>query len=396
MKMKKTTITLLMSCLLLTKVSAAAANSDISPYALRYMQQAQTLSAKEQNQQAIEHLLTAEVSRPGDVAAISRMLGILYWQSEQAEHSVIALEKALNTQGLADDEQWRTRRMLSSIYLTLGEFRQALPHLELLTQSIPEGENAAEVWLHLAQAHYSLEQWRETLLALEKQRKLDPKPSVAVLSISLGAHAQLEQWSQVVDNAKQLIALQPEKKIWWMQAYSGYLNLRQQKAALDILTLAQLKGIALLDSERKSLAYLYASQGIYEKAAVTLSQLEQADSDLELIRLQAQYWQAAKEWQKSLHFWHKAAEIESKYHWEVAVLQNQLQKYQQVIASLDQMENQQRFYDAQLLKVNALYRLNRLEAALALAKKADAIKSSTQTQSWVRFLSHKKSETPEV
>ncbi|WP_065861102.1 tetratricopeptide repeat protein [Vibrio cidicii] len=394
--MKKTTITLLMSCLLLTKVSAAAANSDISPYALRYMQQAQTLSAKEQNQQAIEHLLTAEVSRPGDVAAISRMLGILYWQSEQAEHSVIALEKALNAQGLADDEQWRTRRMLSSIYLTLGQFRQALPHLELLTQSIPEGENAAEVWLHLAQAHYSLEQWRETLLALEKQRKLDPKPSVAVLSISLGAHAQLEQWSQVVDNAKQLIALQPEKKIWWMQAYSGYLNLRQQKAALDILTLAQLKGIALLDSERKSLAYLYASQGIYEKAAVTLSQLERADSDLELIRLQAQYWQAAKEWQKSLHFWHKAAEIESKYHWEVAVLQNQLQKYQQVIASLDQMENQQRFYDAQLLKVNALYRLNRLEAALALAKKADAIKSSTQTQSWVRFLSHKKSETPEV
>lgn len=396
MKMKKTTITLLMSCLLLTKVSAAAPNSDISPYALRYMQQAQTLSAKEQNQQAIEHLLTAEVSRPGDVAAISRMLGILYWQSEQAEHSVIALEKALNALGLADDEQWRTRRMLSSIYLTLGQFRQALPHLELLTQSIPEGENAAEVWLHLAQAHYSLDQWRETLLALEKQRKLDPKPSVAVLSISLGAHAQLEQWSQVVDNAKQLIALQPEKKIWWMQAYSGYLNLRQQKAALDILTLAQLKGIALLDSERKSLAYLYASQGIYEKAAVTLSQLEQADSDLELIRLQAQYWQAAKEWQKSLHFWHKAAEIESKYHWEVAVLQNQLQKYQQVIASLDQMENQQRFYDAQLLKVNALYRLNRLEAALALAKKADAIKSSTQTQSWVRFLSHKKSETPEV
>ncbi|EGR2795929.1 ferrichrome ABC transporter substrate-binding protein [Vibrio navarrensis] len=396
MKMKKTTITLLMSCLLLTKVSAAAPNSDISPYALRYMQQAQTLSAKEQNQQAIEHLLTAEVSRPGDVAAISRMLGILYWQSEQAQHSVMALEKALNAQGLADDEQWRTRRMLSSIYLTLGQFRQALPHLELLTQSIPEGENAAEVWLHLAQAHYSLEQWRETLLALEKQRKLDPKPSVAVLSISLGAHAQLEQWSQVVDNAKQLIALQPEKKIWWMQAYSGYLNLRQQKAALDILTLAQLKGITLLDSELKSLAYLYASQGIYEKAAVTLSQLEQADSDLELIRLQAQYWQAAKEWQKSLHFWHKAAEIESKYHWEVAVLQNQLQKYQQVIASLDQMENQQRFYDAQLLKVNALYRLNRLEAALALAKKADAIKSSTQTQSWVRFLSHKKSETPEV
>ncbi|EHA1126683.1 ferrichrome ABC transporter substrate-binding protein [Vibrio navarrensis] len=394
--MKKTTITLLMSCLLLTKVSAAAPNSDISPYALRYMQQAQTLSAKEQNQQAIEHLLTAEVSRPGDVAAISRMLGILYWQSEQAQHSVMALEKALNAQGLADDEQWRTRRMLSSIYLTLGQFRQALPHLELLTQSIPEGENAAEVWLHLAQAHYSLEQWRETLLALEKQRKLDPKPSVAVLSISLGAHAQLEQWSQVVDNAKQLIALQPEKKIWWMQAYSGYLNLRQQKAALDILTLAQLKGITLLDSELKSLAYLYASQGIYEKAAVTLSQLEQADSDLELIRLQAQYWQAAKEWQKSLHFWHKAAEIESKYHWEVAVLQNQLQKYQQVIASLDQMENQQRFYDAQLLKVNALYRLNRLEAALALAKKADAIKSSTQTQSWVRFLSHKKSETPEV
>ncbi|RAH17681.1 ferrichrome ABC transporter substrate-binding protein, partial [Vibrio vulnificus] len=68
---------------------------------------------------------------------------------------------------------------------------------------------------------------------------------------------------------------------------------------------------------------------------------------------------------------------------------NQLQRYQQVLISLAEMNNPKRQFDAQLLKINALYRLERIDQAYAQAKKADALRSTKQTQNWLKFLSHK-------
>ncbi|POB65911.1 ferrichrome ABC transporter substrate-binding protein, partial [Vibrio vulnificus] len=79
--------------------------------------------------------------------------------------------------------------------------------------------------------------------------------------------------------------------------------------------------------------------------------------------------------------------------WEVAILENQLQRYQQVLISLAEMDNPQRQFDAQLLKINALYRLERIDQAYAQAKKADALRSTKQTQTWLKFLSHKLKST---
>ncbi|HAS8561526.1 TPA: tetratricopeptide repeat protein [Vibrio vulnificus] len=391
--MKKRILTLLLTQWLWQPAALAASGTNVSQYTARVMQNAQQLADNNALADAIAKLNSAEVSRPDDVAALSKLLGIYYWQSEQFTRSIASLEKALSFELFTFEEEWVTRRMLTQLYLTQGDYKKAIPQLNKLLKQVPENESAAEIWRYLAQAQYSVENWRETIAATKGFQRVENKPDTTILSLALAAHVQLEQWKSVIPLAKQLIALEPSNKNWWLQAYNAYLNLGQEKSALDMLTLIELQGLELNEAETKSLAYLYAAQGIYQKAAQTLARIENSQQDPKLIKLQAQYWQAAKEWQQALKFWQRLAKQESQYQWEVAILENQLQRYQQVLISLAEMDNPQRQFDAQLLKINALYRLERIDQAYAQAKKADALRSTKQTQTWLKFLSHKLKST---
>ncbi|ELG4948065.1 tetratricopeptide repeat protein [Vibrio vulnificus] len=391
--MKKQILTLLLTQWLWQPAALAASGTNVSQYTARVMQNAQQLADNNALADAIAKLNSAEVSRPDDVAALSKLLGIYYWQAEQFTRSIASLEKALSFELFTFEEEWVTRRMLTQLYLTQGDYKKAIPQLNKLLKQVPENESAAEIWRYLAQAQYSVENWRETIAATKGFQRVEKKPDTTILSLALAAHVQLEQWKSVIPLAKQLIALEPSNKNWWLQVYNAYLNLGQEKSALDMLTLIELQGLELNEAETKSLAYLYAAQGIYQKAAQTLARIENSQQDPKLIKLQAQYWQAAKEWQQALKFWQRLAKQESQYQWEVAILENQLQRYQQVLISLAEMDNPQRQFDAQLLKINALYRLERIDQAYAQAKKADALRSTKQTQTWLKFLSHKLKST---
>ncbi|MCG9652947.1 tetratricopeptide repeat protein [Vibrio vulnificus] len=388
--MKKRILTLLLTQWLW---QPAASGTNVSQYTARVMQNAQQLADNDALADAIAKLNSAEISRPDDVAALSKLLGIYYWQAEQFTRSIASLEKALSFELFTFEEEWVTRRMLTQLYLTQGDYKKAIPQLNKLLKQVPENESAAEIWRYLAQAQYGVENWRETVAATKGFQRVENKPDTTILSLALAAHVQLEQWKSVIPLAKQLIALEPSNKNWWLQAYNAYLNLGQEKSALDMLTLIELQGLELNEAETKSLAYLYAAQGIYQKAAQTLARIESSQQDPKLIKLQAQYWQAAKEWQQALKLWQRLAKQESQYQWEVAILENQLQRYQQVLISLAEMDNPQRQFDAQLLKINALYRLERIDQAYAQAKKADALRSTKQTQTWLKFLSHKLKST---
>ncbi|EGQ7983003.1 tetratricopeptide repeat protein [Vibrio vulnificus] len=391
--MKKRILTLLLTQWLWQPAALAASGTNVSQYTARVMQNAQQLADNDALADAIAKLNSAEVSRPDDVAALSKLLGIYYWQAEQFTRSIASLEKALSFELFTFEEEWVTRRMLTQLYLTQGDYKKAIPQLNKLLKQVPENESAAEIWRYLAQAQYSVENWREAIAATKGFQRVENKPDTTILSLALAAHVQLEQWKSVIPLAKQLIALEPSNKNGWLQAYNAYLNLGQEKSALDMLTLIELQGLELNEAETKSLAYLYAAQGIYQKAAQTLARIENSQQDPKLIKLQAQYWQAAKEWQQALKLWQRLAKQESQYQWEVAILENQLQRYQQVLISLAEMDNPQRQFDAQLLKINALYRLERIDQAYAQAKKADALRSTKQTQNWLKFLSHKLKST---
>ncbi len=381
--MKKFLITTLLS---LTAASAIA--QELSQYTASRVQRAHSLAQEEKLKEAISTLESLDLSRGYDQAFVARMLGIFYWQNEQVKPAIKQLDFAVSSGLLQDEQAWQTRKMLADILLNEQQFAKALPHYYELSKAGPKNQKAHEVWLRIAQSHYQLSQWNKVLSAMGRYEKFGQPDELGPLSIKLSSELELKKWQPAIVTIKRLIAIEPERVEWWRQLVALHLRVDDSKRALDVMALAKLQGVALSQDDFKLLAQLYAKRGIPERAALIMEQLEDLNVDSQLKAQQATYWQMAKEWDKSIDSWRVAAKLDSKYYWNYSQLLVQQGHYQQALAALDKVKG--RNADVALIKTRAYYKLNRLDDALANAKRANEIKPSNQAKSWVKYLTQRR------
>ncbi|EIU6866870.1 tetratricopeptide repeat protein [Vibrio parahaemolyticus] len=381
--MKKFLITTLLS---LTAASAIA--QELSQYTASRVQRAHNLAQEEKLKEAISTLESLDLSRGYDQAFVARMLGIFYWQNEQVKPAIKQLDFAVSSGLLQDEQAWQTRKMLADILLNEQQFAKALPHYYELSKAVPKNQKAHEVWLRIAQSHYQLSQWKKVLSAMGRYEKFGQPDELGPLSIKLSSELELKKWQPAIVTIKRLIAIEPERVEWWRQLVALHLRVDDSKRALDSMALAKLQGVALSQDDFKLLAQLYAKRGIPERAALIMEQLEDLNVDSQLKAQQATYWQMAKEWDKSIDSWRIAAKLDSKYYWNYSQLLVQQGHYQQALAALDKVKG--RNADVALIKTRAYYKLNRLDDALANAKRANEIKPSNQAKSWVKYLTQRR------
>ncbi|EJG1183902.1 TPA: tetratricopeptide repeat protein [Vibrio parahaemolyticus] len=381
--MKKLLITTLLS---LTAASALA--QELSQYTASRVQRAHSLAQEEKLKEAISTLESLDLSRGYDQAFVARMLGIFYWQNEQVKPAIKQLDFAVSSGLLQDEQAWQTRKMLGDILLNEQQFAKALSHYYELSKAVPKNQKAHEVWLRIAQSHYQLSQWNKVLSAMGRYEKFGQPDELGPLSIKLSSELELKKWQPAIVTIKRLIAIEPERVEWWRQLVALHLRVDDSKRALDSMALAKLQGVALSQDDFKLLAQLYAKRGIPERAALIMEQLEDLNVDSQLKAQQATYWQMAKEWDKSIDSWRIAAKLDSKYYWNYSQLLVQQGHYQQALAALDKVKG--RNADVALIKTRAYYKLNRLDDALANAKRANEIKPSNQAKSWVKYLTQRR------
>ncbi|TOF62588.1 tetratricopeptide repeat protein [Vibrio parahaemolyticus] len=381
--MKKFLITTLLS---LTAASAIA--QELSQYTASRVKRAHSLAQEEKFKEAISTLESLDLSRGYDQAFVARMLGIFYWQNEQVKPAIKQLDFAVSSGLLQNEQAWQTRKMLADILLNEQQFAKALPHYYELSKAVPKNQKAHEVWLRIAQSHYQLSQWNKVLSAMGRYEKFGQPDELGPLSIKLSSELELKKWQPAIVTIKRLIAIEPERVEWWRQLVALYLRVDDSKRALDAMALAKLQGVALSQDDFKLLAQLYAKRGIPERAALIMEQLEDLNVDSQLKAQQATYWQMAKEWDKSIDSWRVAAKLDSKYYWNYSQLLVQQGHYQQALAALDKVKG--RNADVALIKTRAYYKLNRLDDALANAKRANEIKPSNQAKSWVKYLTQRR------
>ncbi|EHR1165083.1 tetratricopeptide repeat protein [Vibrio parahaemolyticus] len=381
--MKKFLITTLLS---LTAASAIA--QELSQYTASRVQRAHSLAQEEKLKEAISTLESLDLSRGYDQAFVARMLGIFYWQNEQVKPAIKQLDFAVSSGLLQDEQAWQTRKMLADILLNEQQFAKALLHYYELSKAVPKNQKAHEVWLRIAQSHYQLSQWNKVLSAMGRYEKFGQPDELGPLAIKLSSELELKKWQPAIVTIKRLIAIEPERVEWWRQLVALHLRVDDSKRALDSMALAKLQGVALSQDDFKLLAQLYAKRGIPERAALIMEQLGDLNVDSQLKAQQATYWQMAKEWDKSIDSWRIAAKLDSKYYWNYSQLLVQQGHYQQALAALDKVKG--RNADVALIKTRAYYKLNRLDDALANAKRANEIKPSNQAKSWVKYLTQRR------
>ncbi|AXN30631.1 tetratricopeptide repeat protein [Vibrio coralliilyticus] len=372
----------LIALLLASPLTAA---QELTQYTAVRVQKANELAQEEQLKEAITLLKEIDTSRDYDKAFVARMLAVFYWQDGNTKQAILKMEYAVESGLLRDEQAWISQRMLADLYLNDQQFAKALKHYYQLVKSVPETQKAQDLWLRIAQSHYQLEQWDKVVPAVDKYLKVEKKEILQPLSLKLGAQLELKRWSAAIPTLELLISIQPEKLSWWRQLVGLQMKVGKDKEALDTLALAKINGLPLSQSDRRMLAQMYAKRGIPERAAIEISELDDAQTDVQLLSEQATYWQLAKEWDKSLSIWKLAAKKDAKYNWSVAQLMVQQGYYKDSLSVLDKVKG--RDADVALAKTRALYKLNLLEKALVQAKRANNIEPSSQAKSWIKYLS---------
>ncbi|EEY38501.1 tPR domain protein putative component of TonB system [Vibrio mimicus MB451] len=340
--------------------------------------------------EAIQVLKQTELSRSYDRAYVARMLGVFYWQNEQIPAAISSLKVAVESNELQDEQAWSTRKMLADLLTSQQEYRPALKHYYVLSESIPTNQKGDELWLRISQLHFQLQEWKSVLKGIKQYAEFQSQDAVLPLSLQLGAELNLEQWKPAIATLKRLLALEPQKSAWWRQLVSLELRVGLKKEALSTLALAKMQKVELNQQDLRLLAQLYAQNGVPERAARVMETLEEAESNLQLITERAIYWQRAKEWDHAIKTLRLASTKDAKYHWYVAQLLLQEGHYEQALAELDQVKERDRQAQVALAKTRALYKLNQLEAALVQAKRAESIQASESAKQWIKYLSQQR------
>jgi tetratricopeptide (TPR) repeat protein len=377
----------LIASALMLCISTSVKAQDLTQFPAGKVQRAHHLQQDEKLSEAIALLAELNPSRAYDKAFVKRMLGIFYWQKGNTKSAIVNLSYAVDSGLLNDDQAWVTQRMLADILLSEQQFTSALPHYYALSKNVPDNQKEDELWLRIAQAHYQIEEWDRVLLALKQYDKFNKKADVQPLTIKLGAQLQLKHWKGAVATLDDLIGLEPNKTVWWQQLAGIQIRIGRSNDALDTLALAKHQGVELRQQDLKTLAQLYAQRGIPERAAILFSELDGANADAKLLADQAMYWQMAKEWDKAISTWSKAAGLDNKYRWELAQLLLQEGHYRQALTELDRIQRKAKKADVELAKVRAYYKLEDFDRAIIHAKQANNINPSAASKSWIRYLS---------
>jgi tetratricopeptide (TPR) repeat protein len=347
------------------------------------------LEQEDKLSEAIKLLEGLKPSANYDKAYVARMLGIYYWQAEQADKAVKQLQIAVNTGAFEDEQGWQTERMLAELLLSEDKPEQALVHFNQLTKTA-EANNISKdqitgVWLNKARTHYLLQQWKPLLAAINEYHRRDNTPKLQPLSLQLTGEMQLKRLKSAILTTQKLLALQPDNLMWWQQLSSLYMQTRQYKLALATLVSAERAGIELPENLQVSKAQLYSQQGIPEKAAQSYANLQVKESDIDTIIKQARHWQMAREWSNAQTAWLAAARLNGKYYEEVARLELQQGAFKQALSSLNKVTdiNQQ---EKLLLQVRAYVGLKDYAKATKVAQAAHREKPTTQTADWLQYL----------
>ncbi|MFA0085146.1 tetratricopeptide repeat protein [Vibrio sp. 10N.261.51.F12] len=390
MKKRLTHLSLLLTCCLSFSFSqVAVAKQELGMRTATQVSKAYELEQQEKLTEAIALLETLKPSASFDKAYVARMLGIYYWQADKTDLAIKQLQIAVNTHAFKDDQGWQTERMLAELLLSDTKAEQSLVHFERLVTSaealeIPKAQ-LTTAWLNKARAHYLLQQWAPLLASINQYHRLDSTPKLQPLSLQLSAELQLSRLKSAIITSQKLLALQPEKMMWWQQLSALYMQTKQYKLALATLVSAKRAGIDIPDTMQLSMAQLYAQQGIPEKSAHLYRDLQLSDTDVDTIVKQATHWQMAREWTHAQTSWLAAARLNAKYYEQVSRLEMQQGDFKQALQSLDKVKGLT-LQEKQLLQIRAYVGLKQYATAKTLAESAHKAKPTTQTADWLNYL----------
>lgn len=221
-------------------------------------------------------------------AYAARILAQWYQQQGETTLGLSALEQALSHASLLDAEtRQATRWFALQLHLELGQYAQALGHLEDWWQE--EEQPSAEAYYLRAALLAQVERWVEAQPDIVHALGVQERPSWLTLAVVI--FQRNEDWAAAAYWQQKRVELSPEQSELWLQLVQLQRLAGAERQALVTLELAQRQGHLSAAQQEELARRLLVDQQALRAAQVLERMLEQTGSlEVDVLRLTAQAW----------------------------------------------------------------------------------------------------------
>lgn len=301
-------------CLQLAFASASAAADSITSKTFNKLTEAQEMMAQDNVPGAIAELelLLTEVNEDSlDQALTLQMLGYAEMGAERFEVAIGHLRASLALDKLPESVKYNVGYMVAQLYAALGQFDEALDFAALWFASLEDPK--ASQMMFMANIYAQNKRYAEAIPYAERAIEKSDDPAESWYQLITSAYFEVENFPQASRWLQKLIQGWPEKGSYWEQLASIYVLLENEAMALSTLRVAWLQGVLEREASIKSMVQLAAARGIPDHAARMIEAAFAAEllpQDETFVRLLANAWASAKEYDLAIAAFQQLAELE--------------------------------------------------------------------------------------
>ena len=298
----------------LKKTLKSRANKLTSPVVQRRLKRIhRVIDQKNSEKKALELINKLEkvvANRPFDLARLYLLKAQVYLSKDQFKPAVLYYNKALAVKALTYHDHLRVLYDLAYLHLMKGNIKKS----NQLTNQLFYLSDTISGSLYILKAGILSEQNRKKK-ALEmaiNAIKSTKKPKQSWLAFGAGLSLQQKKYIQAGHLLTRLTARWPNKKQYWKQLSSVYLNIKKETHGLATLDLAYKLDFLEKESEILHLANLLAYKNLPLKCArlITKSlQIKKVKPSAKSYELLGDCWLRAEETKKALRAYKESAQL---------------------------------------------------------------------------------------
>ena len=233
-------------------------------------------------------------------ALVLQTYGFAYVQQAMYKEAQDYIERCLAMEALPGAATQGMLYSLASLYLADSEYEKAIATMRRWFRY--EEEPIADAYMVIASAFSEMQQFEAALPYVQKAIELAEEPNEGWYKLELAIYFDAERYRDAVVLLKQMVRLWPDAAEHWDVLVAAYIELKEDKNALDAMMVSYTKGHIKTESKLKALAQLnmlldipFAAGQILEKAMAD-GIVEPTQENLDIL-LQA--WLSAKEYDKA-------------------------------------------------------------------------------------------------
>lgn len=337
-------------------------------------------------------------------AAVWQMIGYVHGVLGNSTLAIEHLEKALAAQALPQIAHQGVLYSLASLYSGEGEFQRSIDLLQLWFQY--EEEPIADAYMLMGSWHAALSRYDDALPFVKKAIAIVETPFESWYALEIDIHFALQNYAEVIPVLKSMLSYWPRKPRYWNMLASAYLELDDDKAALDVMMTAY-NNNQLTDPQR--ILGLVGLNVAYDTPFTAGSILENemnagvVPDDLANLKSLLQIWLDAREYTRAIVTIEKiiAIESDSNFLLQAAKIQVKTGDWRGAADSATKalaagVDNP---VSALILQGTALAELDEYEEALVIFRKVTVSGNEGEQQTaaaWIRYIEERLSFQSQV